>query len=105
MNIQSLKYFAAIAEGGTVSRVADQYYITQPALSRSIQRLEAELDCKLFDRSSSTLHLTRQGAAILPVVKQILYLTDDLHSIAQDYNSGRSSLLSIGCCGCETAVF
>ena len=105
MNIQSLKYFAAIAEGGTVSRVADQYYITQPALSRSIQRLEEELGCKLFDRSGSTLHLTRQGEAILPIAKQILYLAEDLHSVTQDYNSGRSGLLSIGCCGCETAVF
>jgi len=105
MNIQSLRYFAAIAEGETVSRVAERFYISQPALSRSIQRLESELGCALFERSASALQLSRQGAAILPTVKKILCLCDDLGEIAGDYSDGAHSLLTIGCCGSESSVF
>lgn len=105
MNIQSLRYFSVIADGGTISRAAERFYITQPALSRSIQRLEEELGCKLFDRGGSTLHLTRRGEAVLPIVKQILCLADELYRVADDYAGGRSSLLSIGCCGIGTAAF
>ncbi len=105
MNIQSLRYFVAVAEGETVSKVAERFYITQPALSRSIQRLESELQCKLFDRSTTSLQITHQGKAILPIARQLLCLADDLRATAQDYTCGRNSLLTIGCCGIEGEAF
>lgn len=88
MKIQTLQYFVAIAEGKTVHEAAAEFYITQPALSRSIQKLEEELGIRLFERSTMNLQLTPQGKVILPIAKQILYLMEDMHSVEQGFESG-----------------
>lgn len=105
MKIQTLRYFVAIAEGKTVHEAAAEFYITQPALSRSIQKLEEELGIRLFERSTMNLQLTPQGKVILPIAKQILYLMEDMHSVEQGFESGYNSIITIGCCGCENSSF
>ena len=50
MNIKSLEHLIGLTDTGSFSRAADKLFITQSALSRSIQNLEEELGGKLFDR-------------------------------------------------------
>lgn len=50
MELEQMRQLEAIERLGTVSAAAEELHISQPALSRSIQRLEAELGCTLFDR-------------------------------------------------------
>ncbi len=61
MNLTSLRYFTQIADIGNISKAADALFISQPALSRSILRLEESLDVKLFDRTRTGLKLTEAG--------------------------------------------
>ena len=50
MDLRRLRHLIAVAEHGNFGRAAAASYITQPALSRSIQALEAEVGAPLFDR-------------------------------------------------------
>ncbi|MET0324153.1 MAG: LysR family transcriptional regulator [Ilumatobacteraceae bacterium] len=65
MELRRLRHFLAVAEHGNFGRAAAASYITQPALSRSIQALEAEVGAVLFDRRTSGVELTDIGRLVL----------------------------------------
>ena len=50
IELEQLKQLIAFAKYGTLSKAAEELYISQPALSRSIQKLEKTLEVELFDR-------------------------------------------------------
>lgn len=61
MNLDDLTYFLAIAETGLLHRAALKVGISQPALTKAVRRLEAELGVPLFERSPKGMQLTRYG--------------------------------------------
>jgi len=65
MNQRRLRHFTVVAETLNFSRAAERLHIAQPALSTSIQKLEAELGVRLFDRGTSGVQLTTAGRAAL----------------------------------------
>lgn len=72
MDLRLLGYFVAVVDHGSVTEAARSLYVSQPSLSQAIRTLERQLDLELFDRSARRLMLTRQGAAFVPVARQIL---------------------------------
>lgn len=76
MELQQLKYFKAVAEIGKISAAAESLYISAPALSTSIARLEKELGVQLFDRSNNRIELNRQGHILLRYAKQVFSTLD-----------------------------
>lgn len=64
MDHRKLEYFLKVCEAGSISRAAGKLYISQQALSRSIDALEHELGVPLFYRSAQGLTLTRYGEAL-----------------------------------------
>ena len=72
MELRHLRYFVAVADAGSVSRAAVQLRVTQPALSRQIRDLEAELELPLFDRVGRRLQLTAAGDSLLLRTREIL---------------------------------
>ena len=72
MNIQQLQYFVTVADLQHMSRAAQQLHISQPALTASIQRLEAELEAKLFAQSGRNIILTESGKAFLPFARDAI---------------------------------
>ncbi|MEQ8954389.1 MAG: LysR family transcriptional regulator, partial [Gammaproteobacteria bacterium] len=66
MNTQDLKVFIAAAELGSFSEAAERIHLSQPAVSKRIANLEAQLDAKLFDRISRQVFLTEAGRVFLP---------------------------------------
>ena len=72
MDIAALQAFVAIADAGSFSRAADALYLTQPAISKRIAALEAELGTRLFDRIGRGVQLSPAGTALLDQARRIL---------------------------------
>lgn len=71
MELQQLKYFKTVAGIGKISDAAEALFVSAPALSTSISRLEKELGVKLFDRTSNRIVLNAQGQIFLKYVNQV----------------------------------
>ncbi len=72
MRFEDLAAFLAVAEHGTFSAAAEAVHITQPAMSKRIQRLEGQLDAPLFDRVGKRVHLTDAGGLLVPRARALL---------------------------------
>lgn len=77
MEIAALKAFVAVAETGSFSLAAQRLFLTQPAVSKRVASLEAELEARLFDRIGRRVALTDAGRALLPRARNILIELDD----------------------------
>jgi DNA-binding transcriptional LysR family regulator len=96
MDTDSLKAFLAVADQQSFSLAAEQLYLTQPAVSKRVAALEAQLNCKLFDRIGRKVHLTEAGQALLPQSRRILQdLKEAVRSI-HDLRGHVSGRLSMG---------
>ncbi len=71
MELTQLHYFRTVAETGKISQAAEKLFISAPALSTSIARLEKELGTQLFDRSNNRISLNHQGQIFLRYVQQV----------------------------------
>ncbi|MGN0484823.1 MAG: LysR family transcriptional regulator [Lachnospiraceae bacterium] len=69
-NLSSYRIFYTVANTGNISKAARQLYISQPAISKSIQKLEEGLGCQLFSRSSRGVVLTDEGRLLYTHVKE-----------------------------------
>src|SRR5690242_8132711 len=78
MNLADLKAFLAVAELGSVNRAAAKLNLTQPAVSRRVQGLEAALGVTLLDRSSKPPKLTTEGRLALEYGRKVLVDVADL---------------------------
>lgn len=76
MELLQLKYFKTVAEIGKISEAAKSLFISAPALSTSISRLEREMGMDLFDRSNNKITLNRQGQIFLRYVNQVFSTLD-----------------------------
>lgn len=76
MEMHQLRYVAAVARTGNFSRAAEECHVSQPSLSQQVQKLEAELGERLFDRLKRTTKLTSPGEAFLPRAMRILEEVD-----------------------------
>lgn len=71
MELLQLKYFKTVAEIGKISDAAQALFISAPALSIAISKLEKELGVSLFDRTNNKIILNQQGQIFLRYVNQI----------------------------------
>lgn len=71
LELQQLKYFKTVAEIGKISEAAETLFVSAPALSTSISRLEKELGMQLFDRTNNRILLNVQGEILLKYANQI----------------------------------
>ncbi len=78
MNIEDVRAFVAVVETGSVGRAALRLNLTQPAVTRRVQRLEETLDVQLLDRESKPARLTRAGSAAYRRCLAVLRATDAL---------------------------
>jgi len=72
MDLERLRHFVAVAGRGSIGQAANELNITQPALTRSIQRFEADLGGKVFERGPRGVVVTAFGETYLPYAKAIL---------------------------------
>ena len=68
---QDMKYIYQVYEEGSFSRAAQRLYMTQPALSIAVQKVEESIGMPLFDRSRRPLKLTAAGQIYIDAVKKM----------------------------------
>ena len=78
MKLNEIRTFVAVAEAQSVQEAANRLRLTQSAVSRLIQRLEAEVGATLFDRQSKPLMLTRDGQTALAHARRVLEAVEGL---------------------------
>ena len=96
MDLKRLRTFVVVAEQGTVSGAAETLRITQPALSRQLQDLQAEFGVPLFDQVGRRLRLTAEGAELVSTCRALLTQADNVLEHARSLAQGDSGELSVG---------
>lgn len=90
MELDQLRYFLKVAERGNFTRAAEDLMVSQPALSRSIQKLEDELGQPVFERKTRSVALTDAGTLLQARAQQVLSILEDTKAeITDDGESGR----------------
>lgn len=96
MELRQFTYVNMAAECGSFTKAAAKLFISQPALSNYISKVEEELGVKLFDRSSTPLKLTYAGEQYLKRTKVILSQIDDMDRELRDITHHMRGRLRLG---------
>lgn len=96
MNTDYLRYFVAVAEELHFGRAAERLFMAQQPLSRQVQRLEAELGVKLFERTTRRVALTPAGEVFLEEARRTLAALDRAVETARRAANGEVGTLRVG---------
>ena len=96
MIFKNYEYFLAIAQTKSISRAAQQLYISQPSLSKYLKRLEEKLGAELFLRGSHPLELTVAGQLYLSYVQDILQRERRMLRELKSLKSSETGVVTIG---------
>ena len=95
MNIQQLEYIVAVEEYQHFGKAAEHCRVTQPTLSMMIQKLEEELDIKLFDRSVQPVRPTSTGTKIIEQARKVLHQVSLIKDISHEEKHNLSGTFRI----------
>lgn len=96
VHLRDLRYFVAVAEELHFTRAAERLFISQPALSRQIARLESDLRVTLLDRDRRRVELTAAGHVLLDRARQLLDEWDATQASVSDAAAGSDAVLRVG---------
>lgn len=96
MTLVQLRHFVALAELGSYVQAAKAVFLTQPALTRSIQSLEDELGGPLFNRLGRRITLTPLGAEVLQRAQRLVSDAEALKQTGKELHAGLSGTLRMG---------
>ena len=80
LQIKQLEYLVKIVENGSISKAAEQLYITQPNLTKSISNLEKEYGIRLFNRKARGVELTAEGKEFMRYARKVIAAANALDS-------------------------
>ena len=93
---RQMQAFLVVARLRHFTRAAEQLHITQAGLSAMMKDLEAQFDCRLFDRTTRSVSLTEEGQQLLPVATRLITELQSVRDAIHQVSSRASSLLTIG---------
>lgn len=96
-NLNLLKNFYRVAKEGNISKTAEKYYTSQPAISRSIKQLEDIYSAQLFYRTLNGVELTEKGKILFDSVEKIFSQINQTEFMIKEQDNLESGKLSIGC--------
>lgn len=96
MELRQLRHFVAVADCGTYSAASERLNLTQPALTRSIQTLEEQLQSSLFTRQPRGVVLTDAGTSLLRHARLMLHQADAAKEDVRSITGGTAGQLNIG---------
>jgi DNA-binding transcriptional LysR family regulator len=96
MELYQIRYFLAVAETLNFTRASERAFVSQPALTKAIQRLEEVIGGRLFDRTKSSVQLTELGRAMLPNFRQIFDTAQATREEARRLTRPRREVVRVG---------
>jgi Transcriptional regulator len=97
MELNQLKQLVTIAKYGNISKAAEELLISQPALSRSMKRLEEDLKVSLFDHYTNKVILNQNGELVVNYANKILNEINSMVAHVQKFNQSHLSI-TMACC-------
>jgi len=97
MNIYWLQTFIKTAETENFREASEELYLSQPSVTKQIQRLEDRLDIRLFERNGKSVRLTPAGLAFLPHAKEIIASFNQNMEEFDAWKQGYTKKLAIAC--------
>ena len=94
--LQQLRSLKALATEKSFTKAAEILYISQPSLSKQIQKLEKDLDILLINRETNKLSLTENGRVFLQYSERILALCEESCRVLIDLKNGNRGNLTVG---------
>lgn len=85
MELHQARYFVALAKSLNFTRAAEQCRVTQPALTKAVQKLEKELDGPLIYRERELTQLTDLGKLVLPMIERTLAAAEAVRIRAREF--------------------
>ena len=96
MELRELRYLVAIAREGNLGRAASVLFVSQPALSYALRKLESELGVRLFDRHPGGVSPTAAGEEIIDETRRTLRQAERITAAAARHRDGAASVLRVG---------
>ena len=96
MTLNELRYVIAVAQERNFRRAAEKSFISQPALSLAIQKLEEELGVKIFERGKSEISITHVGVQIVEQAQRAMEEVGRIREIAKQGNDQLVGALRVG---------
>jgi DNA-binding transcriptional LysR family regulator len=93
---QEWKYIYTIWQEGSFSAAARKLFVTQPALSIAVRRIEEEYGEAIFDREAKPLRLTPAGSIVLRTIERTLMLEKEMTDQIRDLKNGETGQIRIG---------
>lgn len=91
-----MKYIYTVYQKGSFAKAAQSLYLTQPALSIAVQKVEARIGMPLFDRGQKPLKLTSAGEIYIEKIEEILHIEKELQEKIQDLSDLNTGNIKIG---------
>ena len=96
MELYQIRYFLAVADTLNFTRAAERSFVSQPALTKAIQRLEESIGGRLFDRTKTSVQLTGLGQVMLPSLRQIYDSARQAREQAKGFAQNQTQLVRVG---------
>lgn len=96
MELYQIRYFLAVVDTQNFTRASERCFVSQPALTKAIKRLEEVMGGRLFDRTRSPVVLTDLGRAVLPNFRQIFETANQTREQARRLSREQKELVRIG---------
>src|ERR1700680_3455662 len=96
MELYQVRYYLALCDTLNFARAAEKCNVSQPSLTRAVQKLERELGGVLIRRERRRTHLTELGQLVRPMLQEVLAHADLTRSVARGFLDGDQRALKLG---------
>lgn len=97
ISLDLYKIFYVVAKNNHMTKASEELYISQPAISQAIKKLENQLDCALFLRSNKGMQLTNEGTMLYEYIKGALELINNAENEFTSFKQLSKGEIKIGC--------
>lgn len=96
MEMYQIRYFLAVCETLNFTRTSEKCFVSQPSLTKAIQKLEDNLGGRLFNRTKNSVEMTELGKLMQPNLEQIYNAAREAREQAKSFVSGQTGKLRLG---------